>query len=134
MGQIEPHAFRFQRCLQQTGLGLGDVPLIAIENGNGDADLDSELRCAILKILLNVCAGFDVRVRGHAREFRLEASSFHIGGRCLQFRVMFEHPAFQFVERIIGKRAIDGGSLKAAQIGRGWKVKRRDLESYIEEL
>ena len=45
-----------------------------------------------------------------------------------------ECSALTGLSRGVLRAAIDGGSLKAAQIGRGWKVKRRDLESYIEEL
>jgi excisionase family DNA binding protein len=32
------------------------------------------------------------------------------------------------------RAAIDAGKLKAKRIGRGWKVKRRDLDSWIEKL
>ncbi len=32
------------------------------------------------------------------------------------------------------RAAIDDGSLSARQIGRGWKIKRGDLESYVEKL
>jgi len=32
------------------------------------------------------------------------------------------------------RAAIDAGKLKAQRIGKGWKVKRRDLDSWIEKL
>ncbi len=32
------------------------------------------------------------------------------------------------------RAAIEDGSLSARRIGRGWKIKRRDLESYVEKL
>ncbi len=32
------------------------------------------------------------------------------------------------------RAAIEAGELKAKQIGRGWKIKRHDLENYIENL
>lgn len=32
------------------------------------------------------------------------------------------------------RAAIEAGELAARQLGRGWKIKRRDLESYIENL
>jgi excisionase family DNA binding protein len=32
------------------------------------------------------------------------------------------------------REAIRDGSLKAQKIGKGWKVKRRDLDCYVESL
>jgi excisionase family DNA binding protein len=38
------------------------------------------------------------------------------------------------LSRGVLRAAIDGGTLKGQRIGRGWKVKRSDLEKYVEGL
>ncbi len=45
-----------------------------------------------------------------------------------------ECQALTGLSRDVLRTAIDDGSLSARRIGRGWKVKRSDLESYIEKL
>lgn len=45
-----------------------------------------------------------------------------------------EAQALTGLSRNVLRTAIDAGELKAKQIGRGWKIKKTDLESYIEKL
>ncbi len=47
---------------------------------------------------------------------------------------LLEAQALSGLSRNTLRAAIDAGKLKAKRIGRGWKVKRRDLDSWIEKL
>jgi excisionase family DNA binding protein len=45
-----------------------------------------------------------------------------------------ECSALTGLSRAVLREAIDAGQLKAQQIGRAWRIKRTDLDSYIAEL
>jgi excisionase family DNA binding protein len=47
---------------------------------------------------------------------------------------LIEAQALTGLSRNTLRAAIDAGKLKAQRIGKGWKVKRRDLDSWIEKL